>query len=138
MSRMGEKGIGWVGFATLAFVSVGCKSGKSAPAADEAPLAPQSASGPLQTPAVLPAGVAPPRPSLLPGERQDGRKDLITRGSSYVRAYRLHQGRWQGLTIAGASRGIAVGQLDGVPGDEVLVLGNPSTMVNLRNADWIE
>lgn len=411
MRRMGERGFGWVGFVTLAFVSVGCKSGKSAPTADEAPLAPQSASGPLQTPAVLPAGIAPPLPSPLPGERQDvtdlaasalhaviadldgdgqaelvfvdanriwiahpsgrivaeapvpaaiqvlravdldgdgrfeivagwgrshahqggttritihrlqgnalaqelitapattrqdvasfvasengtltvaffeskyivkvararhaanqwtledlatlrmattlawgdvdgdgssdlvvgrvygeeqgsdgdafvlrpggqrvpiptvrgvrgltvadvdgdgrdevylgdgwhqdygkqargllsrarwkngafetevlhntpgqytlwdilpadvdgdGRKELITRGSSYVRAFRLHQGRWQGLTMAGASRGIAVGQLDGVPGDEVLVLGNRSTVVNLRNAEWIE
>jgi hypothetical protein len=76
---------------------------------------------------------------ILPADVDgDGRKELVTRGSSYVRAFRFHQGRWQGLTIAGASRGIAVGELDGIPGDEVLVLGNRSTVVNLRDVAWSE
>jgi hypothetical protein len=44
--------------------------------------------------------------------------------------------RWRGLTVAGLARGIAVGDLDGVAGDELLILGDRSEIVSLRGVAW--
>jgi len=62
----------------------------------------------------------------------DGKPALVTLGSHYVRVFVRDGERWRGLTIAGASRDVAVGDLDGVPGDEVLVIGDKSELVDLR------
>ena len=62
----------------------------------------------------------------------DGRTALVTSGSHYVRVFTRNADGWQGLSIAGAARDIAVGELDGTPGDEVLVLGEPSVIVGLE------
>jgi hypothetical protein len=64
----------------------------------------------------------------------DGKPAIVTLGSHYVRVFWRAGERWQGLTIAGAARDIAVGDLDGQPGDEVVVIGDKSELVNLRGA----
>lgn len=61
----------------------------------------------------------------------DGRTALVTSGSQYVRVFTHADHGWQGLSIANAARDIAVGDLDGTPGDEILVLGDPSVVVGL-------
>lgn len=52
---------------------------------------------------------------------------LVTQGSHYVRVFVRDGERWSGTTIAGAARDIAVGDVDGKPGDEVLVVGEKSS-----------
>lgn len=66
----------------------------------------------------------------------DGRPELITQGSGYVRVFRHADGGWRGLTIAGAARALAVGDLDGAPGAEVLVVGDRAELVSLRGVGW--
>jgi len=66
----------------------------------------------------------------------DGQTMIVTLGSSYVRVFRHAGGRWTGLTIAGLARDLAVGDLDGKPGDEILILGTESEIVNLRGIAW--
>jgi hypothetical protein len=61
---------------------------------------------------------------------------LITSGNLYVRAFRHIKGVWQRLTIAAPGRDLAVGDLDGVAGDEVLVIGERSEIINLRDVAW--
>ena len=61
----------------------------------------------------------------------DGRTALVTQGSQYVRVFTRTDHGWQGLSIAGPARDIAIGDLDGVTGDEILVLGEPSVVVGL-------
>ena len=68
----------------------------------------------------------------------DGSKELITRGSAYVRAYRFRKGRWQAVAFGGMSRGIAVGPLDGSAGDEVVLLGNRCEVVSLLDVNWAD
>ncbi len=66
----------------------------------------------------------------------DGRFALVTMGTSHVRVFRRAGQAWQGLTIAGAARDVAVGDLDGAPGDEIVVLGDTSAILRLRARDW--
>lgn len=66
----------------------------------------------------------------------DGGLAIVTMGSGHVRVFRRTGQAWQGLTIAGVARDIAVGELDGVPGDEIVVLGDRSAIVRLRSSDW--
>lgn len=66
----------------------------------------------------------------------DGRPEIVTRGTSYVRVYRRAGSRWSGLTIAGAARDVAKGDLDGQPGDDLLVIGDRSERVSLRSVSW--
>jgi hypothetical protein len=66
----------------------------------------------------------------------DGRQVLVAMGSHYVRVYARAGGAWRGLTIAGAARDVAVGDLDGAPGDEILVVGDKSELVDLRGVTW--
>jgi hypothetical protein len=66
----------------------------------------------------------------------DGKTSIVTSGSSYVRVFQRTDGRWHGLTIAGLARDLAVGDLDGKPGDEILIVGEHSEIVNLRGAAW--
>lgn len=61
----------------------------------------------------------------------DGRVELVTVGSHYVRMYAHRSGHWEGLTLAGAARDVAAGDLDGVPGDELLILGARAELVSL-------
>lgn len=56
----------------------------------------------------------------------DGKPDLVTRGSHYVRVYRRDGGAWHGQTIAGAARDVAVG-----PDKQILVLGDKPELVDL-------
>jgi hypothetical protein len=66
----------------------------------------------------------------------DGKLVLVTLGSHYVRAFTRDGERWRGLTIAGAARDIAVGDLDGKPGDEIAVVGDTSALVDLRGVSF--
>ena len=59
---------------------------------------------------------------------------LVTMGNLYVRAFTRDGDRWHGLTIAGVARDIAVGDLDGAAGDEILIVGDHSEIVNLGTA----
>jgi hypothetical protein len=56
---------------------------------------------------------------------------VVTLGNQYVRVFTLSNGTWQGQTIDGVSRDIAVGDLDGQPGDEILVVGDRSEVIHL-------
>jgi hypothetical protein len=64
----------------------------------------------------------------------DGKLALVTAGSKVVRVFRRAGagGRWTGQSIAGVARDIAVGDLDGVPGDEILVVGERSEVISLH------
>lgn len=64
----------------------------------------------------------------------DGKPALVTLGSHYVRVFVRDGEHWHGHTIAGTSRDIAVGDVDGTPGDEILVIGETSELVDLRGA----
>jgi hypothetical protein len=66
----------------------------------------------------------------------DGATVLVAVGSHYVRAYKKQGSVWRGLTIAGAARDVAVGDLDGKPGDELLVVGDTSALVSLAGVTW--
>jgi hypothetical protein len=59
---------------------------------------------------------------------------LVTLGSHYVRVFVRRGGAWQGTTIGGPARDIAVGDLDGTPGDEILIVGDTSEVVDLAAA----
>ncbi|HWO26652.1 MAG TPA: VCBS repeat-containing protein [Kofleriaceae bacterium] len=61
----------------------------------------------------------------------DGRPEIVTVGSSYVRMFDRRSGRWAGLTLAGAARDVAAGDLDGIPGDELVILGERVELVSL-------
>jgi hypothetical protein len=64
-----------------------------------------------------------------------GRPVLVTRGSAYVRVFHRDGNLWTGVTVATAvARDIAVGELDGIPGDEVLVLADPPQVIHLNEA----
>ncbi|MGE5187119.1 MAG: FG-GAP repeat domain-containing protein [Acidobacteriota bacterium] len=65
----------------------------------------------------------------------DGKTVLVTLGSHYVRAYEKIDGAWRGLTIAGASRDIAVGNVSG-HGDEIVVAGDKPEVIDLRGVKW--
>ena len=70
---------------------------------------------------------------ILPADVDgDGHPEIVTLGSHYVRLFTRRSGRWTGLTLAGAARDLAVGDLDGIPGDEVLILGEKAELVSLR------
>jgi hypothetical protein len=56
---------------------------------------------------------------------------LITLGPAYVRAFMYDGTAWKGLTISGQAKDIAVGNLDGKPGDEILVLGDANEIIDL-------
>lgn len=64
----------------------------------------------------------------------DGKPAIVTLGSHYVRVFVRDNERWRGHTIAGPARDLAVGDLDGEPGDEVVIVGDKSELVNLRGA----
>lgn len=66
----------------------------------------------------------------------DGKPALVTLGSHYVRVFAKTGGTWRGLTIAGAASDVAVGDLDGKPGDEIVVVGDQSELVDLRGVAW--
>ena len=65
-----------------------------------------------------------------------GAPALVTLGSHHVRVYRQQGGRWRGLTIGGAARDVAVGDLDGAPGDEIVIVGDTSEVVDLAGVTW--
>ena len=56
---------------------------------------------------------------------------LVTQGSHYVRVFVRRGNAWQGTTVGGVSRDIAVGDVDGKPGDELLLVGDTSELVDL-------
>lgn len=65
-----------------------------------------------------------------------GKQAIVALGSHYVRVYAKQGEAWRGLTIAGAARDVAVGDLDGKPGDEILVVGDKSELVDLAGVAW--
>jgi len=70
---------------------------------------------------------------ILPADVDgDGRPELVTVGSHYVRMYARRSGRWEALTLSGVARDVAAGDLDGLPGDELLILGARAEIVSLR------
>jgi hypothetical protein len=85
----------------------------------------------------LPAKIATPGSAgarSTPGgsaESIDGKLVLVTQGSHYVRVFWRDGAAWKGLTIAGPSRDVAVGDVDGKPGDEIVIAGDKSEIVNL-------
>jgi hypothetical protein len=66
----------------------------------------------------------------------DGKQMIVAVGSHYVRVFQRDGERWRGLTIAGAPRDVAVGDLDGMPGDEIIIVGDKSELVDLRGVAW--
>jgi len=70
---------------------------------------------------------------ILPA-RIGGAFALVTQGSHYVRVFVRNGNAWKGTTIGGAMRDVAVGDLDGKPGDEVLLVGDTSDVVDLSAA----
>lgn len=66
----------------------------------------------------------------------DDRTILVTLGNRYVRAFRRDGETWSGVTIGRAARDIAVGDIDGKPGDEVLLVGDKAELVDLRSVAW--
>ena len=66
----------------------------------------------------------------------DGHPAVVTAGSHYVRVFTRVNEHWQGLTIAGAARDVAVGDLDGLPGDEILIVGAQAG-VSARTAEAV-
>lgn len=61
----------------------------------------------------------------------DGKQALVTLGNKYVRVFVRDGERWHGKTIGGAARDVAVGDVDGKPGDEILIVGDRSELVDL-------
>jgi hypothetical protein len=53
----------------------------------------------------------------------DRRPELVARGTGSVRVYRWQDGAWRGRKVAGEVSDVAAGQVDGAPGDELLVVG---------------
>jgi len=66
----------------------------------------------------------------------DGRRAIVTMGNAYVRVYSRAGEKWEAVTIAGAARDIAVGDLDGKPGDEIVVIGDKSEIVKITTSDF--
>lgn len=66
----------------------------------------------------------------------DGKQMIVAVGSHSVRVFTRDGDRWRGLTIAGTARDVAVGDLDGAPGDEILIVGDKSELVDLSGASW--
>ncbi|MDB4957518.1 MAG: hypothetical protein JWO36_5087 [Myxococcales bacterium] len=64
----------------------------------------------------------------------DGHAAIVTAGNRYVRVFSRDKDRWRGVSIADPARDIAVGDLDGVPGDEILTLGDRSEIIDLHGA----
>lgn len=64
----------------------------------------------------------------------DGKLVLVTHGSHYVRVFWRDGAAWKGLTIAGPTRDVAVGDVDGKPGDEIMIAADKSELVNLAGA----
>jgi len=64
----------------------------------------------------------------------DGRLVLVTQGSHYVRVYWRDGATWKGLSIAGAVRDIAVGDVDGKAGDEIVIAADKSELIDLAGA----
>lgn len=62
----------------------------------------------------------------------DGRPELISSGSHYVRVLVRDGNRWNGATVATVARDVAAGDLDGVPGAELVILGAKSEIVRLK------
>lgn len=60
-----------------------------------------------------------------------GTTAVVTRGNLYVRVFVRAADGWRGITIAGAVRDLAVGDLDGKPGDEIVLVGERSEVVDL-------
>lgn len=62
--------------------------------------------------------------SLLAADLEgDGRPELVARGTGSVRVYRWQDGGWRGRKVAGEASDVAAGEVDGAPGDELLVVG---------------
>ena len=53
----------------------------------------------------------------------DGVDELVARASGSVRIYIRADGGWRGRRVAGAAADLAAGNIDGAPGDELLVVG---------------
>jgi hypothetical protein len=70
---------------------------------------------------------------ILPA-KVNGETVIVTLGSAYVRVFQRNGDSWSGTTLANGARDIAVGDVDGKPGDELLIVGPRSELVDLRAA----
>jgi hypothetical protein len=77
-------------------------------------------------PAFVPAFV----PTFVPTVA-GGKAIIVASGSHYVRAFARSGDRWRGVTIGGVVHDVAAGDLDGTPGDEILLVGDRSEIVDL-------
>jgi hypothetical protein len=66
----------------------------------------------------------------------DGKPEIVTMGNAYVRVFRRERGRWKGLTVAGACRDVVAANLDGQPGEELVVVGDRSERIGLSGVRW--
>ncbi|HUS32340.1 MAG TPA: hypothetical protein VMZ53_27760 [Kofleriaceae bacterium] len=66
----------------------------------------------------------------------ENRRVIVTQGTKYTRAFRPNGDKWEAVTFAGLARDVAVGDLDGKPGDEILILGETAEIVSLEGATW--
>ncbi len=70
---------------------------------------------------------------LVPADLDgDGKAAIVSLGSQFVRVFRHAGGTWTGVSIAGVARDVAVGDLDGVAGDEILVISERSQVISLH------
>lgn len=63
----------------------------------------------------------------------DGQPELVSQGSHYVQVWTRSGTTWSASVIGGLVRDLAVGDLDGKPGDEVLLAADKSELVTLHN-----
>jgi len=64
----------------------------------------------------------------------DGKLALVTQGNSFAKVFWRDNGAWKSLTYAGVTRDIAVGDLDGKPGDEIVIAADKSELIDLTGA----
>jgi len=58
--------------------------------------------------------------------------EAIAKGNADVRVYWKRGDGWVGEPVAGAVDGMAVGDVDGAPGAEIVVVGARSEVISLR------
>jgi hypothetical protein len=98
------------------------------------------ARGQLTVARLGPSGIASETVVSIPGQytlwqlepmRVGDEVVVIARGSDGVFAIRRERNGWTHTALAGEARHVAVGELDGAPGDELLVLTDPPEVIRL-------
>ncbi|MEW5852762.1 MAG: VCBS repeat-containing protein [Myxococcota bacterium] len=69
----------------------------------------------------------------------DGTPEIVTQGSAYARVFKRVGSQWKGLTVGEAGKDLAVAELDGKPGVDVVIVaekGPRSEIISLRGTEW--